>query len=157
VVVLPPLEQLYRSHGAAVLRRARALLGEEADAQEVLHDVFASLLERPDQFRGDSSIMTFLYRMTTHLALGRMRSRRTRLRLLRDNRDPGSAVTGQPQEAYVELRQLIVGLPEELARVAAYYYLDEMSQDEIASLLGCSRQWIGKLIQRLKAHAEVGP
>ena len=43
---------LYCRHAASVYRRALSLLGQEADAHEVLKDVFVSLLERPDQFEG---------------------------------------------------------------------------------------------------------
>jgi DNA-directed RNA polymerase specialized sigma24 family protein len=52
------LETLYVTHGPAVLRRARQLLGDEAEAQEVLHDVFTSLIQDPGQFAGRSSAMT---------------------------------------------------------------------------------------------------
>jgi RNA polymerase sigma-70 factor (ECF subfamily) len=148
-----PLDRLYRSHGPAVLRRARQLLGSEAEAQEVLHDVFTSLVQRPEQFKGQSSIMTFLYAMTTHNALARLRQGRTRLRLLGAHHALGEPLAADPAEARAELRQLLGNLPEELAQVAVYYYLDEMTQDEIAELMGCSRQWVGKLVARLRAHS----
>jgi RNA polymerase sigma factor (sigma-70 family) len=153
-VSLPPLDRLYQSHGPAVLRRARHLLGNEADAREILHDVFASLLERPGQFSGHSSVMTFLYSMTTHHALGRLRRDRTRLRLLESNHDPEGRVVTPPGQARAELREMLLALPEELATVAVYYYLDEMTQEEIAEALGCSRQWVTKLVARLKEHTE---
>lgn len=148
----PSLEALYVSHGAAVLRRARQLLGDEAEAQEVLHDVFTSLLEDPAQFAGRSSMMTFLYRMTTNAALGRLRRRRGRDRLLAEN--PSACEPARPAgpEALVELRARLLSLPDELSQVAVYYHMDEMTQDEIAELLGCSRQWVGKLLQRLAEH-----
>ncbi len=151
---IPPLDQLYRSHGSAILRRARAMLGSETEAQEVLHDVFASLLQNPGQFRGHSSIMTFLYRVTTNAALQRLRNHRTRQRLLERHLDPERDVLAQGQEAHSELRELVRRLPEDLAQLAVYYYLDEMTQDEIASVLGCSRQWVGKLLVRLHEHVE---
>jgi RNA polymerase sigma-70 factor (ECF subfamily) len=154
---LPPLEDLYRSHGAAVLRRARELLGCEAEAQEVLHDVFASLLEKPEQFGGHSSAMTFLYRMTTNAALQRLRNRRTRQRLLASNHNPGAAVVSQAQEAQAELRQLVQTLPEDLAQIATYYYVDEMTQAEIAELLGCSRQWVSRRLEHLRRSEEGRP
>jgi RNA polymerase sigma factor (sigma-70 family) len=153
-VPLPPLDRLYQSHGPAVLRRARYLLGNDADAREVLHDVFASLLERPGQFSGHSSVMTFLYSMTTHHALGRLRRDRKRLRLLESNHDPEGRVVTPPGQARAELRELLLALPEELATVAVFYYLDEMTQEEIAEALGCSRQWVTKLVARLKEQTE---
>jgi RNA polymerase sigma-70 factor (ECF subfamily) len=146
------LEALYVSHGPVVLRRARQLLGDEAEAQEVLHDVFMSLLQDPGQFGGLSSPMTFLYRMTTNAALGRLRRRRTHERLLAENNAGRDAPTQASPEALVELRALLLSLPDELARAAVYYHMDGMTQDELASVLGCSRQWVGKLLQQLAAR-----
>ena len=153
VVPLPPLEQLYLSHGPAVLRRARQLLGDEHAARDVLQDVFTSLLQRPDQFEGRSSPMTFLYSMTTNCALGRLRSHRSRERLLAEHHAGMEEVCRSDTDALVQLREWLGALPAELATVAVYYHLDEMTQDEIASVMGCSRQWVGKLLQRLRDPA----
>lgn len=145
----PCLQELYRSHGPAVLRRARQLLGDDAEAREVLHDVFTSLLEDPEQFSGHSSAMTFLYRMTTNSALGRLRQARNRARLLAEHHEERRAATSPGPDTLVELRAWVLSLPEELARVAIYYHMDEMTQDELAAVLGCSRQWVGKLLRQL--------
>jgi RNA polymerase sigma-70 factor, ECF subfamily len=145
----PSLEELYVSHGPAVLRRARQLLGDDAEAQEVLHDVFTSLLQDPGQFSGASSAMTFLYRMTTNCALGRLRRRRTRERLLAKDQRGREEPTQPSPEAMVELRAWLLSLPDELATVAVYYHMDEMTQEELAAVLGCSRQWVGKLLKQL--------
>ena len=154
---LPPLELLYQSHGPAVLRRARQILEDEAEAEEVLHDVFTSLLLNPDQFSGRCSPMTFLYRMTTNCALGRLRSRRTHRRLLEAEHGASEEPSHGSPEARVELQEWLASLPDELAQLAIYHYLDELTQDEIASVLGCSRQWVGKLIARLRAPARRRP
>jgi RNA polymerase sigma-70 factor, ECF subfamily len=148
----PSLEELYVSHGPAVLRRARQLLGDESEAQEVLHDVFTSLLQDPEQFAGMSSAMTFLYRMTTNAALGRLRRRRTHERLLAADQRGREEPTYPSPEVLVELRAWLLSLPDELARVAIYYHMDEMTQEELAQVLGCSRQWVGKLLQQLQAR-----
>lgn len=146
------IEQLYVSHGPAVLRRARQLLGDEAEAQEVLHDVFTSLLHDPGQFAGTSSAMTFLYRMTTNAALGRLRRQRTHERLLAADQLGREEPSSPSPEAIVELRAWLLGLPDELARVAIYYHMDGLTQEELATVLGCSRQWVGKLLARLEAR-----
>lgn len=150
IVKLPPIAELYRSHGPAVLRRARQILHNEAEAQEVLQDVFTTLVQKPEQFRGASSITTFLYGVTTHTALAKLRNERNRQRLL-DDRPPDTnpwVDPTAPQRA--ELRQLLQSLPLELACVAVHFYLDEMTHDEIAKVMNCSRQWVTKLIGKLK-------
>ncbi|MBN1610117.1 MAG: hypothetical protein JW940_26055, partial [Polyangiaceae bacterium] len=60
----PELALIYQRYAPIVFRRARQILGSEVDAGEVVQDVFLSLLERPAQYGGRSSITTFLYRMT---------------------------------------------------------------------------------------------
>jgi RNA polymerase sigma-70 factor (ECF subfamily) len=50
------------------------------------------------------------------------------------------------------LRSALRELPEPLAHVAVYYYMDELTQDEISRILGCSRRHVGNLLERLFAH-----
>ena len=145
------IEGLYRAHGHSVLRRARRLLGNEEEAREVLHDVFVSLLARPTQFRGASALTTWLYGATTHGCLNLLRNQRTRARLLADGgAAEAPSCTAQGAERLAILRDLLARLPPELARVAVYYYADEMTHDEIASVLECSRRHIGDLLKRLR-------
>lgn len=140
------IAQAYATHGHIVLRRARRILNDETEAQDVLHEVFASLLHNPEQFDGRSSVTTFLYSATTNRCLNRLRDSATRARLLARQRPPG------PEEAradrLLQVRQLLARLPEELAQVTVYYYVDEMTHDEIADQLGCSRRHVGNLLER---------
>jgi len=136
-----------------VLRRARAVLGNEEVARDVVQEVFASLVDRPDQFRGESSLTTWLYSATTHGCLNRLRNQRTRARLLTER--PPSPAGGPPlAESAVILKDLFARIPHELAQAAIYYYADEMTHDEIATVLGCSRRHVGNLLERLRTHVE---
>ncbi len=150
------LEQIYRVHGHAVLRRARQILGDEQEAKEILQEVFLGLLDRPDQFKRDSSITTFLYSVTTHMCLNRLRNARNRSRLL-DQAGASTGPSSQPAraEALVVLHQLLSHLPLEEAAVAVYYYLDGMTHAEIATLQGCSPRQVGYLLERM--HARFAP
>jgi RNA polymerase sigma factor (sigma-70 family) len=141
---------LYASHGHMVLRRARALLHNEAEAQDVTQEIFASLVQRPEQFEGRSAPSTFLYAATTHLALRRMRDRNHRAHLVELFVAPGKRDAHQSAhgETLAVLRDVLGRVPHELAVVATYVYLDEMSHDEISTLLGCSRRTVGNLLQR---------
>jgi RNA polymerase sigma factor (sigma-70 family) len=140
---------VYASQGHVVLRRARQILNDETEAQDVLHEVFASLLHKPEQFSGKSSVTTFLYSATTHLCLNRLRDGATRARLLAQH---GPADRGQaPGDRLLEVRELLARLPEDLAQAAVYYYVDEMTHDEIADQMGCSRRQVGNLLERAVA------
>jgi RNA polymerase sigma-70 factor (ECF subfamily) len=137
-----------------VLRRARALLGNEEDAREVLHEVFVTLLDGTSGFAGRSSIVTWLYSATTHGALNRLRNARTRRKLVEERKAGLVETAAHDLEREAILRQLIARLPEELAVVAVYHYLDGMTHDEIATVLGCSRRHVGDLLVRMHARIE---
>jgi len=142
------LDQLYREHGPAVLRRARQILQSDDEARDALQEIFLSLAN--DQaFEQRGGTTSWFYIRTTHFCLNRLRdnSNRARLRLERAERMPIS--TPPRGEAVVLARDLLAGLPREIAEAAIYYYCDEMTHDEIAALMGCSRRHIGHLLERL--------
>lgn len=143
--------ELYRTHASGALRCARRLLGSEADAREVVHDVFLSLLQNPEQYIGATNLKAFLYGAVTHAALNRIRRRSTHVRTMRDDVPDAmlpALVGAHPEDAAI-LRSALERLPQTLAQVAVYYYLHECTQDEIASILGCSRRHVGDLVRRL--------
>lgn len=150
------LEQLYRTHAANALRRARSLLGQADEANEVVQDVFLSLFERPEQHAGHSRMSTFLYSAVTHACLNRMRDRKNRERLLAEH-----ATSMMPRghaepvaDQLLTLRALIMQLPEALAQVAVYRFMDELTHEEIAEIMRCSRRHVGDLLRRLELWVE---
>jgi RNA polymerase sigma factor (sigma-70 family) len=143
------LEQAYSKYGRSVLRRARTLLGNEEDAREMVHEIFVGLLEAPEQYQGRSSLATWLYSATTHRCLNRIRDRKNQLELLRERVAPAAAAAASAGTDAADLRRLLSALPEELAAVAVYHYMDEMTQQEIAGALGRSRRHVANLLQRL--------
>jgi len=148
------VEEIYKKHGHVVLRRARALLGTDADAREVVQDLFASLVARPEQFGDRSAVTTWLYSATTHLCLNRIRDARSRTRLLDERGAPTSDTGGgRPAEDLVLVRQLLARLPEDLATAAVYFHVDEMTHEEVARVMRCSRRHVGDLLKRLDAWA----
>src|SRR5262245_16990500 len=103
------------------------MLGSISDADEVVHDVFLRLFEQK-KFLGHSQISTYLYSAVTRACLNRIRNARTRARLTAERQHLWSASDpGTSAESAVEVHDLLVQLPETLAAVAVYHYLDELS------------------------------
>jgi len=144
------VDQLYRAHGHIVLRRARDLLRSDAEAHDACQEIFLDLLQRPGQLAGVTRITAWLYQVTTHHCLNKLRNRRGRLRLLAALAPPSEAVPARADQL-AQVHALLDRLPEPLGEVAVYHYLDGMTYDEIAGLLGCSRRQVGYLIERLRA------
>ncbi len=142
------LEQIYRDHGHAVLRRARRMLRDEDDARDVVQDVFLDLHRHPERFQARSSLATYLYAAATHACLNRIRDGKNRARLDAIETTPVAAPAASDTRALA--CEILAGLSEDDAALAVYLYCDELTHDEIADLLGCSRRHVGDLAMRLR-------
>ena len=85
------LESLFRQHGADVFRRARYLLGNDEDAKEATQEVFLRVMRTTRAFAGESSVGTWLYRITTNHCLNTLRDKRRRRELWQE------FVVGEPE------------------------------------------------------------
>ena len=151
------VEQLFRRYGHVVERRALALLGNRAAAADAAQEVFIKVLQRYEQFRGDAAPMTWLYRVTTNHCLNQLRNdkRRSELRaeLVTEER-----CSGRRLELGPDLRRVLQRLPEKVAAAGVYYFLDGMTHEEIAKLLGVSRRTAGNWVERFqkRLHEQLG-
>jgi len=82
--------ELVRRHQARLYPTVLRLLGSHEDAQDALQDAFIRGFEKLDQYQGDSSFHTWIYRIAVNMALSRLRQRRSRsvLRLWGARHDP---------------------------------------------------------------------
>ena len=151
----PSFEVLYRSHAGSAFRRAQRIVGNAADAHEIVHDVFLSLFERPEQFAERSKFTTFLYSAVTHACLNHLRNQSTRLRLLEAHGQSVLTPPGGPApEQVVELRGILRRMPEQLAHAAVYRHFDALSLVDIARVMGCSSRHVSNLLDRLEHWLE---
>jgi RNA polymerase sigma-70 factor, ECF subfamily len=137
----PTLEFLYDSFGPMVLRRARAMLSDEQAAWDATQEVFLKVLSALPQFRQESSPVTWLYRATTNHCLNLLRERARRGE--GELTDELGESHHPRHEERLTLLKVLNRVQPELREIAVYYYLDQMSQDEIASLTGLSRRTVG--------------
>ena len=71
-------ERLFQRYSGRVYRQAITLLGNVAEAEEIVQDVFLALYTKSGTFRGDAGFATWLYRLTANASLSRLRWRRRR-------------------------------------------------------------------------------
>jgi RNA polymerase sigma-70 factor (ECF subfamily) len=149
------IESLYRDHSAMVYRRIRKFFDEE-QAEEVLHEIFVRVLGKGNSWRGESSITTWLYQVTTRHCLNRIRDTKRRAQLIDQHGFPGWAQGISParQESAIFLQQLWEQLDEEHALIGVYHFLDGLSHDEIGRILGVSRRTIGNRLEAIRHMAE---
>ncbi|MCL2449832.1 MAG: RNA polymerase sigma factor [Polyangiaceae bacterium] len=122
------LEMLYRQHHEAVRAFARRLLGNADIAEDLVHDVFLSAPAAFQNYRGESTLRTFLISVAVNKARHFVRSASRRSRMLeRLAIEPERAPHPGP-DAAVQRRQLA----HELQRA-----LDQLSLDERIIVVLC--------------------
>ncbi len=146
----------YQRHGRALLRKAERMLGNRADAQDLVQALFVDLLAR-----GESPDLPYLYRAITNRALTFVRDTQNRSRILESNDD---ALRGPVRTRCDDrvigldlLTKLTRTLDERAQEILIYRFFDDMTQDEIATLIGLSRKTVGKIEADIRAAiAELG-
>jgi RNA polymerase sigma-70 factor (ECF subfamily) len=161
------VEALYVQHGYFLFRRCLAYMGDEASAQDAVQEVFVRAMRGGAEFRGDADAKTWLARISDHHCVDLLRRRKVRGETKRkpapapespegdDDGEPASwrLVRDDDPEALLTARRLMSSLDPEEQRLATLYFVDELTQDELAAELGLSRRTIGKYLKKVSARA----
>jgi RNA polymerase sigma-70 factor, ECF subfamily len=67
------LETIFDLYAGKLYGVAQRILGEAADSEEIIQDVFWVVFRKAKSFKGESRLSTWLYRLTVNAALGRIR------------------------------------------------------------------------------------
>ena len=147
------IAELFDRYGPMVYRRALALLGKHEIAEEATQEVFLRALKAGESFEGRSRVSTWLYSITTNYCLNLLRNENRRRELWQEHGPKGLQATHEAPEELMLMRTLLTEADEDQAQAAVYVYIDGMSQNEAAELLGVSRRTVGNLLDRFNAWA----
>ena len=128
--------------------------GDETAASDVSQQIFLKLMTNIGQFRGDSAFTTWLYRLVVNACIDEQRKRR-RFLPFGDWTPVGKLDDRRPQEkryARMELADSVQGAIQELSpklrMPILLKYVDGLSYDEIAGVLGCSKGTVASRLNR---------
>jgi RNA polymerase sigma-70 factor (ECF subfamily) len=131
------LAQAYDRYAAAVYRIGYRLLGETADAEDLVQDVFTGLPRAARTFEGRSSFEHWLRRVATRTALMVLRQQRVQRRgVQRLGRDMSRFRSGDGPAARMDLESALRTLDERFRIVFVLREVEGYSYQEIAELLG---------------------
>ena len=149
-------EEIIRRHQPRVARLVRRLLGWPEDVEDVVQEVFMTVLSRSGRFRGQSTLSTWI----TSIAINRCRSLRRRmgvrwraikqLRRLRPVTAGGADASAMAEERRQRVRAAIGSLSAADREIIVLHHLEEMSVDAVAQTLGIRRNAVEVRLHRAR-------
>jgi len=128
--------------------------GDQAAASDVSQQIFLKLMTAISQFRGDSAFTTWLYRMVVNACIDEQRKRR-RFLPFGDSVPMSKIEDRRPQEkryARLEVSESVQAAIKELTpklrMPILLKYVEGLSYEEIATVMGCSKGTIASRLNR---------
>lgn len=119
----------------------RRMVVSHEDAEDVLQEVFIRVFRHLDQFRDESSLSTWIYRIATNECLRLLNGRKEEVISAEEvqeelmNKLKASDYIDYEDELAVKFQEAILTLPEKLRIVFNLRYYDELEYEEIARVL----------------------
>jgi RNA polymerase sigma-70 factor (ECF subfamily) len=159
---LAAFETLYRTHAGRLYSLACRMLGNPADAEDLLQEIFLAAHRKLGGFRGESALGTWLYRLATNLCLDHLRSRAVKAGQLTDTlddeprlADAGSRRLADATVTKMDLERALAQLPDGCRTAFVLHDVEGLEHREVADMLGIaegtSKSQVHKARLRLRA------
>jgi RNA polymerase sigma-70 factor (ECF subfamily) len=157
--------QLVEDHASKIYRLALRMMGNDADAEDVLQETFLSAFKSIDRFESRSSLSTWLYRIASNAALMRLRRVEPEQVSVDEpiERDDGDEVPRQlfdfcclpeevllQDEARAEMERAVEELPPSLRGVFVLRDIEGLSTEETAHALDLSISAVKSRLMRAR-------
>ena len=159
-------EQIVRNDHLLVFRTAMGFIHVREEAEDIAQDVFIRAYRSWENFRGDSSISTWLYRITVNVSLNYIAQKKRNiifqygqidtLKRLFDRQDKQKTPLQNLEKSDREriIRKAIDGLPEKQRTAFIFSRYKELPQKEIAAIMEISEGAVEQLLQRAKTKLQ---
>ena len=154
-------EILLTKYRRPVVNYLYRMVENQAIAEELAQEVFLRVYRARTSYEPTAKFTTWLFRITTHLALNSLRDRkgekrRQSLDTAADDQTPIELADGRPNREQqlvedtrlVAVRVAIAGLPEKQRAAVLMHKYQELDYSQIAGVLGCSVSAVKSLLFR---------
>jgi len=143
-------EFLYQLHSRRVYALCLRMVGNPADAEDLMQEAFLQLFRKVGTFRGESAFSTWLHRMTVNVVLMRLRKKSLPTDSLEETLEPDAENSGPKRDVgapdlrlsgaidRVNLERSIEQLPPGYRTVFVLHDVQGYEHNEIADIMGCS-------------------
>lgn len=143
-------ENLYKMYSQKIFRVCLGYFNDVDKAKDVTQDVFISVFENLKTLKHYENVSGWIYRIASNKCLRQIENEK-RIQMV-DHLDVLNLedIENSTKEArFIKLHQCIAGLPE-IDRIIIGLYLEDLSQKDIAEIVGLSHANIRVRIHRIK-------
>jgi len=138
-------EELYRQHARRLFSLVMRMVGSAEDAEDLVQEVFLQAHRKLAGFRGESTLGTWLYRLTMNHCLDHLRGRQAKMSRATGSFDDEDAIEPMapapmvPQAiSRLDLERAIDALPPGSRAAFLLHDVEGFEHREIADILGIS-------------------
>ena len=148
-------EKIYQSHKDKVYRLCLGFVQEKERANDLFQEILIKIWRHLDNFRGQSDISTWIYRIAYNTALTfsamekKKGEKQTFLPDHLDVREPEN--TNLELETQIQLLYQAINELPEIDRVIATLYLENTPHKAIAAVIGLKENYVAVKVNRIKA------
>lgn len=135
---------LVDKYGRKVYWSIRRLVNDHYTADDLVQEVFIKIWNKLHKFRGDSSLFTWIYRISINETLAHLKKENRRKQVIED-RENIDLLAAESQDIFTDgevieqkFRKALEMLPERQRLVFNMKYFDELTYDEISEITGVS-------------------
>ncbi|HTI42742.1 MAG TPA: RNA polymerase sigma factor [Vicinamibacterales bacterium] len=159
-------EELYRQHARRLYSLVVRMIGSAQDAEDLLQEVFLQAYRKLPGFRGESTLGTWLYRLTMNHCLDHLRGRQAKMSRATASIDEESVDEPAAPDPVVpsaisrmDLERAIEALPPGSKAAFLLHDVEGFEHQEIAAILGISEGTSKSQVHkaRLKLRALLRP
>jgi len=163
--------ELVARHQARIITLIYRFVGNEAEAEDLAQEVFLRIYRTRERYQPKARFSTWLYRIAANISLNALRSRSRRrsisVPLTYDSEETQEGRTSQRVEDHrgstpgerldraelrEQIRDAIDQLPESQKVAVVLNKYEDMSYDDIASVMGCSTMAVKSLLARARSN-----
>lgn len=145
-----------------VYSQAYRMLGNQEDAEEATQDIFMNIHRALEDFRGDSKLSTWIYRITSNVCISRLRKKQLSMRSMDEQLDDDGFTLGdlipdkhsdhsaelESAETAELIREQVKQLPPDWAMAISLFHFDDKSYEEIADIMDIPKATVATYIFR---------
>lgn len=132
---------LVKKYSSRTYWHIRRIVIDHDDANDITQDVFIKVWKNLEDFRGDCTLFSWIYRIATNESLNFIRRSKKDLHITIDSEDNnlinqlGQSDFISSEEIILKLQNAIIKLPERQRIVFNMRYYDELSYNEMSEIL----------------------